>query len=422
MQPGVVVLDADRAAEGERPNTARHATIALRACGAAAIGQARSVHSARHLASPSDDVAAALRRRGREVWPLRRRGAVLGHAVTVHRTMPTPNEQQRRWRDGEPVFLPGVLGDAPRRFAMRIDATLRMFDRLREHGGGDPTGEVFLDELSARLADDPDLVYAGSTVDRDDPREVERVFVNAEPNGELVAEDIWAKLAWIAHDERESSLRIRFSNGLDQLEQWMTTGDLVASWVDQFAQRAFPECDAVLRCAALRERLDALLDRPHRLSERIVYNNAPDGGAAFHHDAEPGQLGVVFSQLEGHTAWFSLSKRRLAALLERHGYGRRSDAMRALDDNCDARLLDVCNRDEAFARLLAAHGALFVLRAGDSILLPSHGIDDVAWHSVLALGDRPSLAHSYGLFPRGEQYDPAGDPWLGAAAGGNVRA
>jgi hypothetical protein len=40
-----------------------------------------------------------------------------------------------------------------------------------------------------------------------------------------------------------------------------------------------------------------------------------------------------------------------------------------------------------------------VLRAGDSILLPSHGPDDVCWHAVFALGAQASLAHSYGVFP-----------------------
>jgi hypothetical protein len=47
---------------------------------------------------------------------------------------------------------------------------------------------------------------------------------------------------------------------------------------------------------------------------------------------------------------------------------------------------------------------LFVLEAGDCILLPSHGPDDVAWHSVVALGAKPSLAHSYGIFRRSDDY------------------
>jgi len=367
-------------------------------------------HSARHLASHEGDLARSLQARGREVWPLLRRDADLGQAVTVHRELPEPGTETALWRAGEPVFLPGVLGDVERRERAAIGDCLQMFDRLR----GEQT--EFLDELELRLHDDDWLRYAGSTVDQDDPREIERCFVDAEVDGQVAAQDLWAKLAWITEDASDSSLRVRFSNGLDQLEEWMTTSDHTASWVDRFALHAFPECRAILTCAPLRERLDRLIPQPHRLSERIVYNNAPNGGAVFHHDAEPGQLGVVFSQLEGRTAWFTLGKKRLADLLVRRGWRNRHAAMAALDEACDPHLLEVLNRDPEFARLLAAHGALFVLRAGDAILLPSHSVDDVAWHSVLAIGDRPSLAHSYGLFPRADDYDVGGDPWLAERA------
>ncbi|MBX3461751.1 MAG: hypothetical protein KF830_01155 [Planctomycetes bacterium] len=363
------------------------------------------MHYARHLAAGAHPVARALRRRGREVWPLRRRGADLGYAVPVHRRPPDLRQALARWQRSEAVFLPGMLGDGPARHGEAIAASLRMFDRLRRGGS-------FLDELDRRLRDDADLRYAGSTADRNDRREIERVFVDAMPGGERVASDLWAKLTWIADDASDRSLRIRFSAGLEQLEEWMQATDLTAGWVDQFAARAFPEGAAILGCEPLRRLLQALLDRPHRLSERIVYNNAPDGGAVFHHDAEPGQLGVVFSQLEGRTGWLAIGKRRLAALLAPDGSARaRRQAMAALDRGDDQALWRRLNRDAAFAGLLAAHGALFVLQAGDVILLPSQGIDDVAWHSVTALGRRPSLAHSYGLFPRRDDYPVAADPW-----------
>ncbi|MBL8756671.1 MAG: hypothetical protein JNK15_25470, partial [Planctomycetes bacterium] len=310
------------------------------------------------------------------------------------------------WAAGEPVFLPGVLGDAPTRYAAPIATCLRMFDRLR-------AGGKFLDELERRLHDDPDLTYAGSTIDQNDVREIERVFVDAAPGGQVVATDLWAMLAWIATDGSDRSLRIRFSAGLERIEDWMQTTHLTAGWVDLFAQRAFPECDAILTCSRLRTLLDHLIARPHRLSERILYNNAPDGGAVFHHDAEPGQLGVCFSQLQGHTAWLALSKRRLARLLARLGDCKdERRAMAALDQGDDKELWTRLNRDADFTAHLAAHGALFVLQAGDCILLPSHGIDDVAWHSVLALGGKPSLAHSYGLFAREADYPLAADPHL----------
>jgi len=362
------------------------------------------VFRARHLHPADRQLVPALRRRGREVWPLVRRGADLGFVVAVDRRPLPIAASKRRWDRSEAVFLPGILGDAPARHAAAITASLRMFDRLRR-------GANFLGELDRRLRDDDDLRYAGSTRDRNDPREIERVFVDAVPGGVEEATDVWAKLAWIANDESDRSLRIRFSAGKEQLEEWMQSTELTASWVDRFALRAFPECRAILQCQPLRRTLAALLQRPHRLSERILYNNAPDGGAVFHHDAEPGQLGVIYSQLEGHTAWLAIAKRRLAALLVRTGTKKTEHgAMDALDAN-DERLWRTMNREPGFCAHLAAHGALFVLRAGDSIALPSQGIDDVAWHSVIALGDRPSLAHSYGLFPRSPDYPIAADPW-----------
>lgn len=362
------------------------------------------MYRARHLHPANAPLVPALRQRGRDVWPLRRRGADLGFAVAMDRTPPPPAVALARWNRSEAVFLPGILGDAPRRHGSAITATLRMFDRCRR-------GARFLDEIERRLRDDGDLRYAGSTKDRNDPREIERVFVDAEPGGEVVATDLWAKLTWIANDESDVSLRIRFSAGKEQLEEWMQSTDLTAGWVDQFAARAFPECEAVLACEPLRAMLAHLLRRPHRLSERIVYNNAPDGGAVFHHDAEPGQLGVIFSQLQGHTAWLALGKRRLAALLT-HVKACRSArlAMEALDRGNDERLWRLLNRDAGFCGELAARDALFVLHAGDAIALPSQGIDDVAWHSVIALGATASLAHSYGLFPRHPDYPMAADP------------
>ena len=360
--------------------------------------------AARHLRPGNPDLVKALRARGRAVWPLRRRGADLGYAVPVHRTPPTPAAAERAWRAAEPVFVPAMLGGAERGFTAAIGESLRMFARLRAGGG-------LADEFERRLADDDELRYAGSTVDKNDRREIERLFVDAEVDGQPVARDLWAKLAWIANDESDRSLRIRFSAGLEQLEDWMQATDLTAGWVDMFAERAFPECAAILRCEPLRRLLQQLIGRPHRLSERILYNNAPDGGAVFHHDAEPGQIGVCFTQLEGHTAWLSISKRRLAGLLVRVGQQRSHRlAMEALDQNDDEAMWRVMNRDAGFTAHLAAHGVLFVLQAGDSILLPSHGIDDVAWHSVIALGSRPSLAHSYGLFPRHADYPVAADP------------
>ena len=357
--------------------------------------------SARHVHPGADDVVRALRRRKRAVWPLRRRGADLGYAVAVTRELPSREQALARWCASEPVFAPGILGRGLLPHAKAIAASLRLFDRMRAGGS-------FVDEIERRIGGDPELHFRGHGKNRDNPRELARLHFDAGPDVAVVARDLWSQLVWIAAGT-DRSLRIRFGAGPDAADASAPVADLTHGWADLLASRVFPESAAILDCAPLRTLLQRLLQRPHRLSERIVYNNCPDGGALFHHDAEPGQLGVVFCQLEGHTAWISLGKRRLAALLSKCGHARNaSRAMAALDHGDDA-LEAVINLDAAFTAALAARGALFVLQAGDAILLPSFSIDAVAWHSVIALGKRPSLAHSYGIFPRRADYPMAAD-------------
>jgi hypothetical protein len=143
-----------------------------------------------------------------------------------------------------------------------------------------------------------------------------------------------------------------------------------------------------------------------RLSERILFANAPGGGAAFHHDAESAQLGVAYAQLAGRTAWLALPKRELAYVVAQLAAGRLARsvagrrALRALDRHSPS-LERLLNSEARLTRTLAERGRLYVLAAGDILLLPSPGLDDSAWHSVFALGSRPSLALSFGIFADG---------------------
>lgn len=312
----------------------------------------------------------------------------------MHRRMPTRAELRARFAASEAVFLPRIVEPHLPKVAPAITASLQMFDRMRR-------GADFLDELELRLRAQDEFTYTGSTIEHDDPRDVETVFFASTTGPFAGAADLWARASWIANDESDRSMRIRHSSGDGAADGWMKSSEHTALAVDALAKAAFPECAAIDECLELHDILQLLLGRPYRLSERILYNNAPDGGAVFHHDAEPGQLGVCFTQLEGKTAWLTLGKRRLARLLvrlslapdERRGLER-------LDHDGDPEIWQRLNRDVAFAQLLSASGAVYVLSAGDSILLPSQAFDDCAWHSVVALGDRPSLAHSYGIFPR----------------------
>jgi hypothetical protein len=278
-----------------------------------------------------------------------------------------------------------------------VRATLALFERLRRRAS-------FQDEVWRRLRGARGLRPSGATVDLNDAREIEKVFADAHRGGRAVARDLYAKLSWIAHDPRDRSLRIRFSFGAEALRDWQQETRR-APWADRLAEALFPECAAIARNAALVRRIERLAGRRVRFSERIVYSNAPGGGAAFHHDDEPCQLGVVYGQLAGETAWLALAKRDLARHVARAARGRLRQragtprrALRALDDRDHPALARLLDATPSFTRELAAAGALFRLRAGDAILLPAHGPDDVCWHAVFALGARPSLAHSYGIF------------------------
>ena len=78
-------------------------------------------------------------------------------------------------------------------------------------------------------------------------------------------------------------------------------------------------CAALTGCDPLVKGVADLAGTPVRFSERIVYSNSPGGGAVFHHDSEPDQVGVVYGQLAGETAWLALPKRELAAAVAAHG-------------------------------------------------------------------------------------------------------
>ncbi|MCA8956919.1 MAG: hypothetical protein KDC87_12650 [Planctomycetes bacterium] len=349
-----------------------------------------------YLPPDADRVAQQrLQQRGATLGPLRRRGHHLG--FLVRRAVPEqPEDLAPLWAADLPIHLPGVLAGGLEVFAEDIAASLAMFDRLRR-------GRRFLDELARRLAHQDVFVPAGSTFDRCDDREIEKIWMRAVDGGGSLAEELWAKLSWVAHDEADLSLRVMFSSGVEQLQEWRQDSDR-ARFADAACEEAFPECRTISGHVPLVEALQELLGTPLRFSERILYANAPGGGAVFHHDVEPGQLGVVFGQFAGSTAWFALPKKALAEhlrVLARGTLASRTaslaDALRLLDDENDPDRHVLLNESPELAQRLVEAGAVVWLEPGDALLLPNHGADDTCWHSVFALGPG-NLGHSYGIF------------------------
>ena len=338
-------------------------------------------------------------------WELMRRDARHGTVRRVRRNAAgTPAEWTARWNADEPIHLPGWVrprNDSDRR---AVACTRRLFERVA-------VGRDFGPEVWRRLEGRRDFIPTGSSVDLSDTREIEKVHVDRASGGRGArpADDLWAKLSWISTDERDESMRIRFSFGSEYHEDWSTDPKRAAA-ADELARAIFPECALVVGNRRLVGLVDRLAGRKVRFSERIVFANAPNGGAPFHHDAETRQLGVLYGQLSGRTAWLALPKRRLATFVAERAKeeggalaraaGTPARAMRALDgpirDDVDA----LVNADPQLTRRLVEAGALIILEPGDALLLPSRGPDDSAWHSVFALGSRPSLAHSYGIFAK----------------------
>ncbi|HVS17657.1 MAG TPA: hypothetical protein VMT18_03570, partial [Planctomycetota bacterium] len=173
-----------------------------------------------------------------------------------------------------------------------------------------------------------------------------------------------------------------------------------APHAEAFAEALFPECDVLTGHAELVDMVAELARRAPRFGERIVYNNAPGGGAIFHHDVEPHQLGVLYGQLAGETGWLALPRELLANEVAAALSIRPSRALARLEREDDDELYRLLNHTPRFTRQLVLRGSFVHLRSGDALLLPSPSPGNDCWHSVFALGRRPSLAHSYGIFAR----------------------
>ncbi|MGQ0721596.1 MAG: hypothetical protein ACT4PE_08485 [Candidatus Eiseniibacteriota bacterium] len=323
--------------------------------------------------------------------PLTRRGTAFGWVRRTGRSQLDAEAGRARWDAAEAVHLGRAL--APRFASLRpaVTRTARAFRRFRDGGLLEP-------EVWRRCSVRGPFVPAGVSADLGDVREIEKVHADLRRGGRIVARDVWAKLSWITARPGDASLRVRFSFGAERLDDWRS--DLRrARAADDFAEAVFPECRLLDRNTALHRTLETWTGGKVRLSERIVFWNAPGGGAAFHDDAEEGQLGVAYAQLTGRTGWLAVSKRRLAVeVAELTGRAGERAGLRLLDAHDSLRVDRLLNGTPHLARRLVGRGAFVALSPADVLLLPSHGPDDAAWHSVFSLGERPGLALSFGIF------------------------
>ena len=353
------------------------------------------------------------------VYRLSQRNTRLGWIGERYRpTLPGMETARRRWRAARPILLPGFVVHA-------IPAYLQDIARSNELMlavlSGANCEEFFLQEpYAGRLDSRFELLSA--TYNEGDPQEIVKVEFDAVRDGDIIAENLWVKLSWLSYAERDASLRFRFSFGLEDYEDVAADPER-QGFAASLAEALFPESAIISADSRLRDFLRDLLHTEDLMYvERIVYFNAPEGGAQFHHDVERGHLGVVYAQLSGRTAWLALSTEQLldairdfvtdpaaekamaktiksrktrTALMEiAPDRSRLSEYLNKRD--CDP-LEQLMNRTPAFSRHLIDRGHAYILNPGDIILLPQHDAAHCSWHAVYSLDDVPGEALSFAV-------------------------
>jgi hypothetical protein len=354
-----------------------------------------------------------------DVYRLSQRDSRLGWIGEHHRpAMPTVEGARDAWRAALPIVLPGFVAKEIPAQRHHIAQAAALMEAVLD--GGECEALLLHAPYTTQLA--PHFELLGATYDEGDPQEIVKIEFDAVENGEIVAENLWVKLSWLSYEEHDASLRFRFSFGMENYED-VAADPRRQAYAASLTEALFPESAVI----SANGRLAAFLREMLRVKdfvyvERIVYFNAPEGGAQFHNDVERGHLGVVYAQLSGHTAWLALSTEQL--LDEIQAFLARSDADGAIrgvirhhktrtmlftlaqdraslaeylnrrDNDPLERLI---NRCPAFVRTLIERGHAHILNPGDVILLPQHDISHCIWHAVYCLDDEPGEALSFAI-------------------------
>ncbi len=373
-----------------------------------------------------EDFAKDLREYTASRIELSRRGAWHGRlAELIPGSLPKPEAEpdlKARWRSSKPFILRGVLSDRFRRIADDTELAVLQFSQLKRPN----ELRVWITDRLASTKPGParfSVLPQGSgpnVVDRQ--RDIARVGIRAETRAKdgtkEVYDDLWIKVGKLSNNTLDGSIRVRFSFG-NEIADDANPDPIRTRLVSELAARCVPAAARIRDSTELMSVVNELAERPLFTTQQIAYWNAPEGGALFHHDSFGGpaaesdatnQLGVVFAQVGGRTAWLALSIEDLATRV-REFTGHLSDgqlpwvraevfpepdafqaALDLVDDRpallrelampgC-GRLAQLVNRGPEFTSFLADCGHASVLRPGDAIVLPNHSLQNTAMHSV----------------------------------------
>jgi len=326
---------------------------------------------------------------------------------TARPAPPDPASIRSAWDRHAPVFLPGLLADVLDRHGADIARAHRLYEQTLE--GTAVNGLLAEEPYVGRLGDVFSL--AGTSFEDHDDQGIEKIYFDAWVEDDIVADDLWCKASWLSFDDTDGSLRFRFSFGMEGYED-VAADPVRQDWAARLTDAVFPESAAITEHAGLRSLLEAILgSRDLAFTERIVYFNAPDGGAQMHHDVERGHDGVVFAQMSGSTFWFALTKPVLMdeidaylaqeaadRWMELRALCRDREALSGYLDEQDHELAEaLIDRHPDFFRHLIERGYAYILQPGDVLLMRQYDLDTCVWHSVIGLGDEAGEGLSFAL-------------------------
>ncbi len=379
---------------------------------------------ARYVAGPESDYAFAqgnAREQGLgEAVLLRRRGTTLGWiAVTPPSDVADHfGVVSDRWSNARPYVLPGYCCAAIPDYQNQIEQSNALM--LGIAAGSSPADLLEQSCYSERLHPRFEMLAACS--DEGDPQEIETIEFDVMDGDEVIAENLWCKCSWLSYENDDASLRFRFSFGMVGYED--VAADVERQlYAGELTEALFPESAIISNDTKLEQQLCTVFG-VNKLAyvERIIYFNAPNGGAHFHQDVERGHLGVIFAQLYGRTCWAACSKNDLMDEVEKFVRNRenhvalqallmdeaafktmvciaedRSQLSEVLDEN-DNNLFDLLlNRCPQFYQQLSDNGHVYILTPGDVMLLPQKNSDECCWHTVCCLDDFAGQALSFAM-------------------------
>jgi len=336
---------------------------------------------------------------------LQRRGFDLGK-ITIPARQEKPSKEMvlAAWQANQAITIPTIAIANISQHENHIQSAHQMMEAMLD---GIDMGEIFEnDAIRKRLQ--PEFALLASSAEEHDEQGIEKVYFDVEQDGSLCAEDLWCKASWLSFHDEDASLRFRFSFGMEGFEDVAADPDRQI-WAGELCERIFPESGVITKNKVILSLLKEILGNTAEFVERIVYFNAPNGGAQFHHDVERGHAGVVFAQLSGETFWLALDKQTLIdEIIYFAKHNPVSDGLKTLLQNRDDLSNYMEEQDHEWVEQLIDQNSDFIqhlinqgyshdLHTGDVLLLPQRDLDSCVWHSVFTLGDRPGEALSFAI-------------------------